>query len=492
MTKSFKNNVPEAVSQITSTLKKANFEAFIVGGCVRDLIRGAKPKDWDITTNATPEQIIPLFSNTFYENSFGTVGIVVDNVTDETLKIVEVTPYRSESEYSDNRHPDNVVFVKDIKEDLKRRDFTINAMAYDIEEDVLIDEYEGQQALKGRLIKTVGASDTRFKEDALRMIRAIRFSAELGFEIDQETTLSIMKNRELLQKVSKERIRDEFVKIILSPNPKKALEMAKEAKVMSFIVPELEESYGVGQNKAHSFDVFEHLIRSMQHGADKGHVLEIRLAALFHDIGKPRSKRVSGEKSEPTFYGHDVIGARMTKKVMEHLKFPNKIIEDVVKLVRWHMFFSDTEKITMSAVRRLIVNVGKDHIWDLMNLRVCDRVGTGRPKESPYRLRKFKSMIDEALHDPISVSMLAVNGKDIISATESNPSPRIGFMLHALLEEVLENPALNTKEYLENRAKVLNKMTDEELKRIGDSGKEKKAEEEDKKIAEIRKKHWVQ
>lgn len=492
MNKSFKNNVPETVSQITQTLKKANFEAFLVGGCVRDMILDKKPKDWDITTNATPEEIIPLFTKTFYENEYGTVGVVNEDVTDETLKVVEITPYRIETGYSDKRHPDNVRFGSKLDEDLKRRDFTINAIAYDIEEDEIVDIYGGKTDILKQIIRTVGEPDTRFEEDALRMMRAIRFSGELGYEIEENTALSLIKNRELLKFVSKERIRDEFLKLILSNNPKKALELAKQAKIMSFIVPELEEAYSIGQNKAHKYDVFEHLLRTLQCAADKNYVLEIRLAALFHDIGKPRSRRFSTEKSEPTFYGHDVISARMTEKILERLKFPKKVSDVVVKLVRWHMFFSDPEQISLSAVRRMIVNVGKDYIWKLMDLRLCDRVGTGRPKENPYRLRKYKSMIDEALSDPISVGMLKVNGKDIISITGSQPSPKIGFILHALLEEVLENPTLNTKEYLEKRALELNKLSDIELKKIGESGKEKKEKEEDKKIEEIRKKHWVE
>ena len=492
MIRSFKNKIPEPVSQITSTLKKANFEAFLVGGCVRDLLLNKTPKDWDITTNATPEQIISLFPNTFYENKFGTVGVVNKEVTDETLKIVEVTPYRSESGYADNRHPDQVVFEKDIKEDLKRRDFTINAMAYDVETKIVVDIFGGENDLEHKLINTVGNPDDRFMEDALRMVRAIRLSGQLGFEIEEETLASIKKNRELLKNISKERIRDELIKILISEDPKKSLFIAKESKIMAYIIAELEETYDVAQNKAHSFNVFEHLLRSMQYAAHKGHVLEVRLAALLHDIGKPRSKRWSETTGEPTFYGHDVIGARMTEKILERLKFPRKTIDDVVRLVRWHMFFSDTEKITMSAVRRLIANVGKEYIWDLVNLRICDRVGTGRPKETPYRLRKFNAMIDEALTAPVSVGMLKIGGREVIAAIEAQPSPRIGFILHALLEEVLEDPTLNTKEYLEKRAKELNMLTDEELKKAGDSGKEKKELEEEKKVSEIRKKHWVQ
>jgi poly(A) polymerase/tRNA nucleotidyltransferase (CCA-adding enzyme) len=491
MTISFKNNVPQAVSQITKTLKNANFEAFLVGGCVRDMILGKKPKDWDITTNATPEQIIPLFNKTFYENSYGTVGIVNEDVTDETVRTVEVTPYRIESTYSDMRHPDSVVFSQNIDDDLKRRDFTFNALAYDQETEEIKDLFGGIQDLRKGLVRTVGEANQRFEEDALRMIRAVRLSTELNFEIEEKTKASISKNRELLAYVSKERVKDEFIKIVASAHPKKALELVKELNIMSFIIPELEETYSIGQNKAHKYDVFEHLLRSMQCAADKNYKFEVRLAALLHDIGKPRSRRWSEEKKEWTFYGHDVVSARMTEKIIDRLKFPRKIVEDVAKLVRWHMFFSDTEHITLSAVRRMIANVGRDYIWDLMDLRLCDRVGTGTPKENPYRLRKYKSMIDEAMHDPISVGMLKVDGKEVMSITSSQPSPKIGFILHALLEEVLEDPSLNTKEALTARVLKLDKLSELELKEMADKGKEKMEKEEEKTLEEIRKKHSV-
>jgi tRNA nucleotidyltransferase (CCA-adding enzyme) len=485
------NHIPESVSQITQTMKKAGFEAFLVGGCVRDLIIGRKPKDWDVTTNATPEDIMALFKDTFYENVYGTVGIVNKEVSDETLRTVEATPYRIESEYSDNRRPDSVVFSKNIEDDLKRRDFTINAIAYDVEDQSIIDLYGGISDLKQGIIKTVGEADKRFNEDGLRILRAVRLSTELSFAVNHETAESIVRNRGLLKNISQERIREEFSKVLMSANPKKGLENMREMGLVSFIIPELEESFDIGQNQAHKYDVFEHLLRTLQHSADKGYSLELRLAALLHDIGKPRSKRFSEETKQPTFYGHDVIGARMTEKILTRLKFSKKIIEDVTKLVRWHMFFSDTEQVTLSAVRRMVANVGKEHIWDLMNLRVCDRVGTGRPKENPYRLRKYKAMVEEAMVDPISVSMLKIDGKGIMEVTKSAPGPKIGFILHALLEEVLENPALNTKEYLENKTVELFKLSVDELKKIGDSGKKKKAEEEEKMLKEIRGKHFV-
>jgi tRNA nucleotidyltransferase (CCA-adding enzyme) len=484
-------SIPKTIKDNASTLEKAGYEAYLVGGCVRDLLLGKNPKDWDIATNATPDQIISLFPKTFYENTFGTVGIVNENVTDETLKVVEITPYRMEGKYSDNRHPDEVIFCKNIEEDLSRRDFTINAIAFNLENG-LLDPFNGQNDIKKREISSVGDPDKRFNEDALRILRAVRISAELGFMINTNTTKSIVKNAHLLKNISRERIRDEFIKIVSCKTPALGLELLRTLKLMSFIIPEVEETYDIGQNKAHSFDVWNHLLKTLQCSADKDWPLEIRLAALFHDIGKPRSRRWSKEKKEWTFYGHDVIGAKMTEKILHELKLPKKIIDTVVKLVRWHMFFSDTEQITLSAVRRIINNVGQDHIWDLMNVRIADRVGTGRPKENPYRLRKYKSMIDEALHDPISVGMLKLNGKDIIEVTESNSGPKIGHILHILLEEVLDDPTLNTKELLTKRVLELNKLNEDELRKMGREAKEKKDEEEERQIGNIRKKHWVE
>jgi len=295
----------------------------------------------------------------------------------------------------------------------------------------------------------------------------------------------------LLKNISKERIRDEFSKIIASDRPALGLEKARELGILKYIAPELEEGVGIKQNKAHAYDVWTHLMKSVQHGADKNYPFHVRLAALFHDIAKPATRRWSEEKKEWTFYGHEVVGSRVTKKVLENLKFSKYIVDTVTKLVRWHMFFSDTEQITLSAVRRMISNVGKENVWDLMNLRICDRIGTGRPKENPYRLRKYKAMVEEAMRDPVTVGMLAIDGSDLMQEFQMKPGPRIGYTLHALLEEVLEDPKLNSKEYLLKRAEELLKLDDAELEKIGKQGKEKKDEEEQKSIEEIRKRHWV-
>jgi tRNA nucleotidyltransferase (CCA-adding enzyme) len=483
--------ISKEVKEITTKLENAGFEAFLVGGCVRDLLLERTPKDWDVTTNAKPEEIIAIFPKTFYENTFGTVGVVNEGIEDKTLEVIEVTPYRLESGYSDNRHPDSVVFSQKIEDDLKRRDFTINSLAYSVSKRELIDLFNGKEDLKAKVIRTVGESEERFKEDGLRLLRAVRFSAELAFEIESKTEKAILENAFLLENISKERIRDEFIKIIMSERPMDGLLSLKKLGLLKFVVPELLDAVDIEQGGVHTYDVWEHLLRSLQHSSDKNYPLEVRLAALFHDISKPESRREGKGKKAWSFYGHEVVGARKTKKILENLKFPAKIIEKVVKLIRWHMFFSDTEQITLSAVRRMIVNVGKENIWDLMDLRICDRIGTGRPKEDPYRLRKYHSMIEEALRDPISVGMLKIDGKKVIEVTNTTPGPKIGFILHALLEEVLDDPSKNTEEYLENKAKSLAELPIEELERLGKEGKESKAEAEEGELKKIRRSHKV-
>jgi len=493
-----KLDLPEEVINVVKTLKNKGFEAYLIGGCVRDILLERKPKDWDVTTNAKPEDIISLFTDTFYENNYGTVGIVNEESKDETLKVIEVTPYRLEAEYSDNRRPDAVTFSDKLEDDLQRRDFTINAIALDVIEigkgkytGTYLDFYNGHEDIEKKIIRTVGEPHDRFTEDGLRILRAVRIATQIGFKIDKNTEKAIVNNASLLKNIAKERIRDEFEKIIMSDNPMAGLIHCQKNGLLPYIVPELEKAVSIEQSRSHIYDVYEHSLRALQHTADKKYPLELRLAALFHDIGKPSSRRRDEAADLWTFYGHEVIGARMVTKILAELRFPKKVIEKVTKLVRWHMFFADTEQISLSAVRRIISSVGRDNIWDLMNLRGADRMGMGRPKESPYRLRKYHSMVEEAMTDPVSVGMLKIDGKKLMEVTYETPGPKIGFILHALLEEVLENPALNTEEYLNKRSKELIKLDVSELKKLGDSGKETKEKEEEKKIEEIRKKHWV-
>ncbi len=495
--KEITNKIPREVRGVIAILQGAGHEAYIVGGCVRDLVMNSVPKDYDVTTNATPEEIIALFPKTFYENTYGTVGVVTCGeeglpvCSDETVKIVEVTPYRLETTYSDNRHPDEVKWSNKLEDDLRRRDFTCNALAFNPTTGELVDLYNGLGDIDAKVIRAVGDADNRFNEDALRLMRAVRFVCQLDFDLDRVTRESVEKNAALLNNISRERVRDEFVKLLMTDFPMRGFVLMKETGLMDYVVPELLRGVGVTQNQAHAYDVWEHNLRTLQHAADKKWPLHVRLSAIFHDISKPETKRFSKEKNVITFYGHDVVGGRVTREIMERLKFSKDLTEKVSMFVRWHMFFSDTEQITISAVRRLITSVGKENIWDLIDLRICDRIGTGRPKEEPYRLRMYQSMVEQALQDPISLKMLKTDGKRIMDVTRETPGPKVGYVLHALFDEVLENPEVNTEEYLDKRAKELIVLSVDELKALGTKGKEEMEEKNKEKVKEIRKQFKV-
>jgi putative nucleotidyltransferase with HDIG domain len=300
---------------------------------------------------------------------------------------------------------------------------------------------------------------------------------------------AIVENSHLLKNISSERIRDEFVKIIESENPSMGIGMLSKLGLLKYIIPELEEGIGCDQGGAHIYDVFEHCLEALEHSKNKGFPTYIRLSALFHDIGKPRTRR-PGNKKAYTFYGHEVVGARMVKTIMERLKFPKKETDFVMSMVRNHMFFSDTEQITLSAVRRIVQKVGKDHIWDLMNIREADRVGM-KKAEAPYRLRKYHAMIEEVLRDPISVGQLAIDGDVLIKDLGMKPSRRMGWILHALLEEVLDDPKKNTVEYLKEKALELDKLDEEDLKKLGEKAKELKEELEEGEVEKLHRKHGV-
>ncbi len=483
-------SVPSPVADVARTLRKAGFEAYLVGGCVRDLLIGRKPKDWDVTTNATPDKIQALFPDSYYTNEFGTVGVLRET-EDETQKVVEVTPYRTESEYTDKRRPDKVEFGTSLEEDLARRDFTINAIAYDEAKGQIFDPYKGQDDLKAKVLRTVRDPEERFEEDGLRLMRAVRLVAELGFALDSATAGAIQKKAGNLKHVSRERIRDELSRILASDQPMLALVLAQQLGILELIAPDLVRGIGIDQNQAHSYDVFGHLMRAMQHAADKKWPLDLRLAALFHDVSKPETRRWSKEKGDWTFHGHEVVGSRVTERVLHDLRFSRETIEKVTKLVRWHMFFSDPDQITLSAVRRMIRNVGEENIWDLLNLRICDRIGTGRPKEQPFRFRKYKAMVEQALRDPISVTMLKTDGSRIMAKFHVEPGPRIGWTLNALLEEVLEDPRRNTEAYLDEKTAYLLDLSDAELRGLGDAGKKVREAREQAEVKEILDKHHV-
>ncbi len=486
-----RDEIPKEVQHIADTLENRGFEAYLVGGCVRDLLIGKTPKDWDITTDAHPTEIESMFPETYLNNDFGTVGVVNKETEDETLRVVEVTPYRTESEYSDARRPDSVSFGVSLEKDLERRDFTVNAIAYRLKNEKIVDLFEGESDIKHKRLRAVGKASERFREDALRMMRAVRLAVELDFVIEGDTMSAITENVANLGKISKERIRDEFIRILNSKQPMQGVIFLEKLGMLPFVAPDLLRGIGVEQNQAHAYDVYEHLLRTMQHAADKDWEFDIRLAGLYHDISKPETRRWSKEKNDWTFHGHEVVGAKVAKKALQDLKFPKERIDRITTLIRWHMFFSDPDQVTLSAVRRTIANVGQENIWDLLKLRRCDRIGTGRPKEQPFRLRKYTAMVEEALRDPISVKMLKIDGTRIMEITGEKPSKKLGDTLNALLEEVLEDPLKNTAEYLEKKALELMKMGDKELSALGEQGRKKKDEEEAEAVSLLHKKHKV-
>ncbi len=484
-------DIPLPVKQVATTLETAGFEAYLVGGCVRDLMLGRTPKDWDLTTNAHPDQIQSLFPDSYYNNDFGTVGVKNDVTEDERLKVIEVTPYRSESGYSDNRRPDSVTFGVSLEEDLARRDFTVNAIAYRIKDEVTIDPFGGREDMLEKRLRAVGNPSERFSEDALRMMRAVRLAAELDFVIEAATMAAITEHSQTLSRISIERTASEFIRIIESPTPMQGIVFLEKLGLIDTVLPELRAAIGCEQGGIHAYDVYEHLLRTLQAAADKGFSTELRLAALLHDIGKPDTRRTGGKNKEYSFYGHEVVGARMTKAILERLKQPRERIENVENLVRWHMFFSDPDEITLAAVRRTIVRIGEDHIEDLLNLRVCDRIGTGRPKEQPFRFRKYKALVDEALRDPISVKLLKINGDKIMEMSGEKPGKKLGYILHTLLEEVLVDVGKNNAEYLEKQALFLLTLPEAELQARAEAGKRAQAEEEAAALKAIAREHNV-
>lgn len=498
MIEKLQKKIPKGVLWTLQQLQDSGFESYIVGGCVRDMLLDREPNDFDVTTNATPDQIIEVFEKTdrrvVYENNFGTVGIINKELEkDNVCYEIEITPYRTEGIYSDNRRPDQILFSDSIHEDVKRRDFTINAIAYDPLSENVVDDFNGFTDLEKRIIRTVGDPTERFSEDALRIMRMVRFSAQLGFMGETKTIDAVKKLAPSLRNISSERIRDEFIKLIDADFAKDGIELMRIYGLLEYIVPELLDGVNCEQGGIHSFDVWTHLIKSLEHGTNKNYPFHVKLSALFHDIGKPATRRKANGRGtkEWTFYGHEVVGARMTKVIMKRLKFPKDITEKVVKLVRYHMFFSDPDAITLSAVRRMVKNVGKDLIWDLMDVRTCDRIGTGRPKEKPYRLRKYHAMIEEVMRDPISVKMLKLNGDIMIGEMCLQPGRKMGWVLHALLEEVLDDPQRNTREYLEKRAREMYELSDQEIKELGEAGKDKKDEVEFREVKTLHRKHKV-
>jgi poly(A) polymerase/tRNA nucleotidyltransferase (CCA-adding enzyme) len=492
--------IPKEVDDIAHGLHKAGFEAYVVGGCLRDALLRETPKDWDIATNATPEEIQELFATyggrtkndpaTVYENTFGTVGIKTES-EDETLKIIEVTTFRTEGSYTDMRHPDEVSFARTIEEDLGRRDFTVNAMAFDLsgKKKSIIDPFGGEEDLKGKIIRTVGDADRRFKEDALRLMRAVRFSAQLGFAIEPGTARAIVAHAGLLDAIAKERVRDEFAKLIMTPRAAEGIIRMEDLGLLAFVVPELREGIGCGQNKHHIYTVFDHNVRALNYAAEKNYSLAVRLASLLHDVGKPRTK--AGDGSDSTFYNHEVVGAKMTIKIMDRLRFSKELAERVTHLVRCHLFYYNVGEVTEAGVRRFLSRVGPEYLDDLLRVREADRIGSGVPKAFPYKLRHLLFMIEKVKNDPISPKMVKLDGNELMTLLGIAPSRRVGYILSVLLEDVITDPEKNEKEYLEARARELNLLDDKALFAMAGKARVQKEEFESGIEKEMKNKYHV-
>jgi len=463
-----KINLPPFVKEILQKFLKVGHEIYIVGGAVRDLLMGKEVSDWDFTTNAPPEIILGLFPDGFYDNLFGTVGVV--NPTDEKNKkpgekvpVYEITTFRKEMGYSDSRHPDKVSWGKTIEEDLIRRDFTINAMAlrpakrgsgqaFTFE---LIDPHGGQKDIKAKLIRAVGNPEERFAEDALRMMRAVRIATQLGFAIEEKTFEAIKKNVDLLDKISAERIRDELLKLLSYRFAADGYLLLRNSGLAEKILPDVEKGFGVEQKspgRHHILDVGNHSVQSLRFSKTSDPI--INLAILLHDVGKPTVARTK-TGGTITFYNHEILGASMARNIADRLKFSKKDKDRLVTLVRWHQFSVD-ERQTDKAIRRFIRNVGQANLEDMLILRTADRLGGGAT-ETSWRLEKFKAKLVEVQKEPFLVTDLKINGNEIMKALKIHPGPLVGRLLNQLFEEVVDKKLKNEKEVLLKRLKQITK-----------------------------------
>jgi putative nucleotidyltransferase with HDIG domain len=424
-----------------SVFQKHKFQIYVVGGAVRGLLLGKETDNWDFATNAIPEEILKLFPEAYYNNTYGTVKVPIDG---GTKLLFEITPFRKESDYADLRHPKKIEWAKTIEEDLGRRDFTINAMAYDGK--IILDPFDGQSHLKQKLIVAVGNPDKRFREDALRLMRAVRFASELGFLIEEKTKQSIEQNAELISHISWERIRDELMKIIASDHPAEGILFLKNTKLLKYILPELNLCFAVPQKspkRHHIFDVGTHSVMSLKHCHSKNPIT--RLATLLHDIGKVKTYR-KDETELITFYNHEVVSTKMVTKIADRLRLSNKDKEKLIRLVQFHQF-TVSEIQTDKAVRRFIREVGKEYVQDMLDLRTGDRIGSGA-KPTSWRLELFKKRIEEVQKEPFQIKDLKIDGNDVMRILGIKPGPKVGEVLKKIFEEVVEGKTKNEKKML--------------------------------------------
>ncbi|MCX8029316.1 MAG: HD domain-containing protein [Brevinematales bacterium] len=460
ITEEIKNNPLEMPMFISKTLADNGYECYVVGGIVRDFILYKsipEDADWDFATSAEPDEVTRIFQRK--KLLVIPTGIKHGTVTVfHNGKNYQITTFRIDKNYYDYRHPSEVVFTRNIREDLARRDFTINAMALDLIKGEIIDEFGGMEDLKNGIIRAVGDPEVRFEEDALRMLRACRFASKLNFRIEEKTLLAIKNKAENITKISAERVRDEIIKIMLSYKPSIGIEYMRETGLLSYILPELQDCYGVSQNVYHKYDVYYHSLLTcdkisdfIEGVNDQKRIYRLKLAGLFHDIAKPVTKQevIENGIDVSTFYNHEVVGAGMTKRILKRLRFSNDDIDYITRLVRHHMFYY-TDEWTDSAVRRFMRNVGLDLLDDLFILREADRIGSGKRKPGSVSLQKLKDRILMIIEQENAISLkdLKVDGYDIMSALNIPPGPMVGRILNGLLQIVIEDPSKNEKETL--------------------------------------------
>lgn len=443
-----KINIPSEVEFIINNFYKNKYEAYMVGGCVRDSILGVTPKDYDITTSAKPEETISLFEKTIPTGlKHGTITVLINS------NPYEVTTFRTEGSYLDNRRPSSVDFVTDIKEDLSRRDFTINALAYN-STNGLIDYFNGVNDLKNKIIRCVGNPDKRFKEDALRILRAIRFSCQLSFNIEDSTYNAIKTNYKLIENISFERIRDELCKILISPNASKGLELLKDTKLLELVLPEINSLINFSPKCTnHNRNVFSHTLKVIDNTEDN---LLLRLSALLHDVGKLNTLTPLNNGSFYGFPGHCIEGASMSKKILSKLRFDNNTIKIVSKLIEHHLVLNVNIMPTKYEVKKLLIDVGIDNMNLLFKLQRADINSLDNPKVFLEKVAYTENLSNEIIknNEPLFIKDLAITGENLISEFNLKPGKIIGDILNFLLDKVLENPELNLREELLNLAKM--------------------------------------
>lgn len=445
----FPGRLPPGAERTVRRIVAAGGRACLVGGSIRDLLLGREVHDWDFATDLPPERIRAIFPRSVDVGArFGTILVVEADGT------YEVTTFRREGLYSDARRPDRVEFTESIEEDLSRRDFTVNAIAYDIAARRLIDPHGGRSDIAARLIRCVGSPEERFGEDALRLLRCIRIAGQIGFGIEEETYRAVVRCAGVIQKIAAERIREELDRILAQDRPSVSLERLYETGLMDAILPELAATYGVSQNRHHAFDVFYHTLLAVDQAPKESRT--VRLSALFHDLGKVDTRREDGE-GKVTFYNHQSWSARKADAILRRLRYPTEERERVVHLVQHHMFHYDAEW-TDAAVRRFVRSVGIDNLDDLFAARRADTLGNGlrRNAESP-ELGELRRRIEEirARDAALSVRDLAIDGTDLMRELGIEPGPAVGRILDALLEEVIEEPARNEPDGLIRRSREL-------------------------------------